>query len=258
MEAERMSELEYRLGTQGDVEEVRALLASEGLPVEDLGRGTQELVVARAGGRLVGCVAVEIAGEDCLLRSLAVARDWRGRGIAAALNERAVALATLRGARTAWLLTTTAETYAARMGFEQVYRTAAPPAIAALPQFRSICPSTAACMRRSIVGEPRHYPRDVLRLKPDVPGASFFGVALDRVMLTYFEVAPGARFERHVHEAEQITMVLEGELTFELDGGREARVGPGEVIALPSGAPHAARAGTAPVKAVDAWSPPRR
>lgn len=253
-----MSEIAYRIGTKGDEEAVRALLASEQLPVEDLGRGAQEFVVAHAGGRLVGCVAVEVAGEDCLLRSLAVARDWRGQRIAAALNDRAVALATLRGARTAWLLTTTAENYAARMGFEQVYRTVVPPAIAALPQFRSICPSTAACMRRTIAGEARHYPRDVLQLKPDVPGASYFGVALDHVMLTCFEVEPGVRFERHVHEAEQITMVLEGELTFELDGGREARVGPGEVIALPSGVPHAARAGGAKVKAVDGWSPPRR
>ncbi len=98
----------------------------------------------------------------------------------------------------------------------------------------------------------------MLQLRPDVPGAAYFAVALDRVMLTWFEVEPGARFERHTHEADQITMVLEGELLFELDSGREARVGPGEVMALPAGVPHAVRAGDQRVKAVDAWSPPRR
>ncbi len=106
--------------------------------------------------------------------------------------------------------------------------------------------------------EARHFPREALPLRPDVPGAAYFAVALDRVMLTWFEVEPGTRFERHAHEADQITMVLEGELVFELDSGREERVGPGGVMALPGGVPHAVRAGAGKVKAVDAWSPPRR
>jgi len=253
-----MNEIEYRLGKVGDADAIRALLAGEGLPVEDLGGSRQEFVVALADGRLVGCVAVEVVGEDCLLRSLAVVADRRGEGIAAALHERAVALASLQGARTAWLLTATAEKYAGRKGFAQAERSAVPPGIAALPQFRGICPSTAVCMRRKIAGEARHYPREVLRLRPDVPGASYFAVALERVMLTWFEVEPGAHFERHAHEADQITMVLEGELTFELDSGQKAHVGPGEVMALPAGIPHAARAGDQRVRAVDAWSPPRR
>jgi quercetin dioxygenase-like cupin family protein len=113
-------------------------------------------------------------------------------------------------------------------------------------------------MRGSIAGVARHHPREVLRLRPDVPGASYFAVALERVMLTWFEVEPGTRFERHAHEADQITMVLEGALTFELEPGQEAHVGPGEVMAIPSGTPHAVRAGAQRVKAVDAWSPPRR
>jgi unsaturated pyranuronate lyase len=103
----------------------------------------------------------------------------------------------------------------------------------------------------------RRYGRHELPLVPDVPGATCFAVALERVMLTWFEVEPRTRFERHAHDADQITMVLEGELVFELDG-REERIGPGEVMAVPGGVPHAVRAGDAPVKAVDAWSPPRR
>jgi mannose-6-phosphate isomerase-like protein (cupin superfamily) len=169
-----------------------------------------------------------------------------------------IALAALRGVQSAYLLTTTAAFYAEGKGFEQIDRGAVPPGIAALPQFQEICPATAVCMHLRIVGEARRFPREVLRLQPDVAGAGYFAVALDRVMLTWFEVEPGARFERHVHEADQITMVLEGELIFELGAGREERVGPGEVIALPGGVPHAARAGEQRVKAVDAWSPPRR
>lgn len=102
--------------------------------------------------------------------------------------------------------------------------------------------------------EMRHYPREGLRLTDDVPGARQWAVALDRTMLTYFEVDPDCRFESHAHESEQITMVLEGVLYFE-QGGRVAAVKAGEVIAIPANAPHAAFTRETAVRAVDAWSP---
>ena len=83
-------------------------------------------------------------------------------------------------------------------------------------------------------------------------------MALDRAMLTYFELQPHARFERHRHESERITMVLEGELFFEVDGATEIRVRAGEVIALPANVPHAAWTREQAARALDAWSPPRR
>lgn len=81
-----------------------------------------------------------------------------------------------------------------------------------------------------------------------------WGIALEKTMFTYFEVEPLCRFETHHHESEQITMVLEGELFFEVDG-RTIGVKQGEVIALPADLPHAAFTREQPVKAVDAWSP---
>ena len=81
-----------------------------------------------------------------------------------------------------------------------------------------------------------------------------WGVALEKTLLTYFEVESNSRFEAHSHESEQITMVLEGELFFEVDG-EVICVGPGEVIAIPSMEPHAAFTKEISVKAVDAWSP---
>lgn len=102
----------------------------------------------------------------------------------------------------------------------------------------------------------RFYPRGDLRLRTDIAGAAFWAVRLERVMLTYFEVQPRVRFDRHSHEAEQITMVLEGALTFEYDGAAPVTVGPGEAIAIPSWAPHAVVAGPAGAKAIDTWSPP--
>jgi quercetin dioxygenase-like cupin family protein len=82
-----------------------------------------------------------------------------------------------------------------------------------------------------------------------------WAVGLKHVMMTYFEVDPGTRFERHQHEGEQITSVVEGELMFEINGA-VVRLGPGEVIAIPAGTPHAVFTLDRAAKAFDSWSPP--
>lgn len=101
------------------------------------------------------------------------------------------------------------------------------------------------------------YRKNDLPLKPDVPGAKMWAVGLDKSMLTYFELEPNTKFPEHSHEAEQITMVLEGELTFAYDG-KEIILKAGDVIAIPSNAAHSVYTGNMPCKAVDAWSPPRK
>ncbi len=112
-----------------------------------------------------------------------------------------------------------------------------------------------AWLERSDSSE-KYYPLGSLPLREDVPGARMWAVALEKTMLTYFEVQPHSRFESHSHESEQITLVLEGELFFEV-GGRVVGVKAGEVIALPSDLPHAVFTREEAVKAVDAWSPVR-
>ncbi len=103
----------------------------------------------------------------------------------------------------------------------------------------------------------RHYTKTDLPLRPAVPGVAMWAVGLDQAMLTYFEIEPHSRFEKHHHESEQITLVLEGTLYFEVHDQIVA-VAAGETIALPSNAPHAAYTLEAAVKAVDAWSPVRK
>jgi len=103
---------------------------------------------------------------------------------------------------------------------------------------------------------PRFFPRGSLPLARAVPGASYWAVALEHAMLTYFEVEPHATFERHAHESEQITLVLDGALVFDFDD-RSVTVGSGEVVAIPGHVPHAVTAGAAGARAVDAWSPVR-
>jgi len=102
----------------------------------------------------------------------------------------------------------------------------------------------------------QYYPKDRLALKQDVPGAKMWAVALERSMLTYFEVEPNSQFDMHKHESEQITLVLEGVLYFETQE-KTVAVRAGEVIAVPSNMKHAVHTKAEAVRAVDAWSPVR-
>ncbi len=236
---------------------IQALLTDCHLPTDGIELLADHCLVARAGSKLLGTVALEPQGRSALLRSLAVAPDYRGRSLGRSLCARMVSHARLLGVEQLYLLTTGAEQYFAALGFKRAKRSAAPAQIQATSQFRSLCPKSAVCMARDIRGEAIHASAELLRLRPDVPGARMWAVALEHTMLTYFEVEPRSRFESHSHESEQITIVLTGELFFEVRGVIH-RIGPGEVIAIPSAVPHAVWTEALAVTAIDAWSPVMR
>jgi N-acetylglutamate synthase-like GNAT family acetyltransferase len=145
-----ISGIVFRNATAADDPQVRSLLESAGLPAGDVDARFQEYLLALDDQRLVGVVGLEIAGADGLVRSLVVEAAWRGCGIANELHDRVLALARTRGIRAVYLLTTTAEGYAAKRGFERVDRQEVPPGILSLAQFRALCPATAVCMRQRL------------------------------------------------------------------------------------------------------------
>lgn len=100
----------------------------------------------------------------------------------------------------------------------------------------------------------RFYPASELALKTDTSGAQYWSVHLAQTMLTYFEVPARTLFDFHQHESEQITHVVEGELFFQI-GETITRVGPGEVIAIPSMVVHSVFTRENSAKAFDAWAP---
>jgi len=133
-----------------DVAELRLLVAACGLPLEGLDAHLGAALLARDEGRVVGCVALELYGEEALLRSLAVAEGWRGRRLGERLTEAALALARERGARRVWLLTTTADRFFPRFGFSRVERAALPEALDASAELRGACPASAVAMRLTL------------------------------------------------------------------------------------------------------------
>ena len=249
-----MKNIKYSSASGTELPAIKALLTGCQLPTDGIELLADNCLVAKDDSTLVGTVALEPYGRLALLRSLAVAPDYRGHSLGRSLFAKMVNHARLLGVERLYLLTTDAERYFATMEFKRIERTETPTQIQETSQFRSLCPKSAVCMTRDISSEAIHASVELLRLRPDVPGARMWAVALKHTMLTYFEVGPRSRFESHRHESEQITMVLTGELFFDVAGVVYC-IKPGEVIAIPSSVPHAVWTEALAVTAIDAWSP---
>ena len=89
-------------------------------------------------------------GKRRSLRSLAVAEDRRGAGVAARLADWCEAEARRQGVKTAYLLTTTAAEYFRKRGDADVPRETAPLAVAEHVQFRSLCSASARCLAKHL------------------------------------------------------------------------------------------------------------
>ncbi|GAB4188770.1 MAG: hypothetical protein OHK0022_00840 [Roseiflexaceae bacterium] len=122
---------------------IAGLLEQNGLPLVGLDEHLAAALVARRAGELVGCVALELYGQQALLRSLAVVAALRGQGLGQRLTEAALAEARARGVRTAYLLTETAVAFFPRFGFRPVARAELPPALHASAELRGACPDSA-------------------------------------------------------------------------------------------------------------------
>ncbi|HEY2549241.1 MAG TPA: cupin domain-containing protein [Streptosporangiaceae bacterium] len=90
-----------------------------------------------------------------------------------------------------------------------------------------------------------------------LPGLGFRPVLGQRAMTNFVSFAPGAQAPRHVHEEEQIVIVLDGEMVFDLDGDvRTMRKG--DVAVIPAWVPHGAHTEGTHCLEVDVFCPPRQ
>lgn len=138
-------DVELRSSNDGDLAEVSALLAAEGLPTEDLNADALALV-AECKGALLGAIGLEAYGNVGLLRSLVVAQSGRGKGLGASLVNALERHARKVGVEALWLLTIDADAWFKALGYDVRARTQAPEAIAATEEFSSLCPDDAVLM----------------------------------------------------------------------------------------------------------------
>ena len=130
---------------------VVALLQAQGLPVSDItDEHLENFFYIGSDGSPTGLVGLEIYGTDALLRSLAVGGNARGKGLGSGLIAHAERFAASKNVRSIYLLTTTAEAFFRRLGYERIDRSVAPPCNKRTRGFASLCPANSAFMVKSL------------------------------------------------------------------------------------------------------------
>ena len=138
--------MKFSAASAQDGEQIKKLLAASDLPYEDI--GTSELkhfliVKDEKALTLAGVVGLELKDDVALLRSLAVEKAYRGKGLAVQLVKKIEEYARLQKVSTLYLLTLTAEAFFAKRKYQITDRHSAPAALQETTEFKDLCPETA-------------------------------------------------------------------------------------------------------------------
>lgn len=136
------------LPIDGSAAELRAALAAENLPVDDLRDAGRKLFRVTRGSATVGFAGYELHGNDALLRSIVILPDQKGRGIGEAALQLLIEETMRVGARRGYLITTSARHFFEKHGFTPVDRGHVPEAILATRQATTLCPVSATILSR--------------------------------------------------------------------------------------------------------------
>jgi amino-acid N-acetyltransferase len=131
-----------------DFDGISELLRQNKLPTDGLREHLATAFVVRDADTIVGSAALEVYKDGALLRSVAVAPGFRDSGLGQTLTDAAIDLARARGVPALYLLTTTADRYFPRFGFERIDRSGVPAGVQRSVEFMSACPASAIVMRR--------------------------------------------------------------------------------------------------------------
>ena len=127
------------------------ILSGYDLPMEDLHTSSLEYFwVAEDKNQVIGVCGIDYSNHVGLVRSLAVDKQAQRKGIGKKLYEIVEGDARNRGILRLYLLTTTAERYFERLGYEIIERDIAPIPIKQSNQFSSLCPQSAILMQKSL------------------------------------------------------------------------------------------------------------
>jgi amino-acid N-acetyltransferase len=132
-------------------ESVLNLLSAAELPVNDLPVVLDNFIVAIDDDGVTGVAGLELYGNYGLLRSVAVDKNQRGKGIAAELLHQIEVIATNKGLHELYLLTETAAEYFDNKGYEHIARKNIPEEIKESSQFRHVCPESAIAMKKTLI-----------------------------------------------------------------------------------------------------------
>ncbi|MCG6140127.1 GNAT family N-acetyltransferase [Leptospira mtsangambouensis] len=146
-----MNILEFKNAKKTDLEQIIVLLEKFKLPNEDIHANSLiHFIIVKFNDQIIGTVALERFGNLGLLRSLCVEENYRNDNIGKSLINKILDYARAENILDVYLLTTTADKYFLKFGFEEISRANAPDLIQQSTQFRDICPSSAIFMHKKL------------------------------------------------------------------------------------------------------------
>jgi amino-acid N-acetyltransferase len=142
--------MKFEQATPSDLDAIKDLLASYGLPANDINSHLDNFIVAKESDVLVGVGGWESCNEVALLRSFAVNTSHKGLGVAEKILKLLEEQAVNSGIKGFYLLTDTATNYFERFEFIKLSRENVPESIRATKQFSELCPHTATMMYKNL------------------------------------------------------------------------------------------------------------
>jgi amino-acid N-acetyltransferase len=140
-----------RPADSGDLLSAAQLLQDAGLPTADLVSAHEfQSWVIEEQGSILGVIGLERFGREALLRSLAVAPEYRKRGLGQELVARLEHDAQAQGIEQLVLLTETAQAFFQRLGYAPFDRSQVSDDVKQSAEFRALCPASAICMRKNL------------------------------------------------------------------------------------------------------------
>lgn len=116
------------------------------LPYSDLSLTKQVLYEFSLGDMVIGTGGLEIYDQYALLRSVSIASDCQRKNLGTGLVNQMLEIARNKKVSVVYLLTTNAEHFFRKLGFESVQREDAPASIKSTKEFTGICPTSAKLM----------------------------------------------------------------------------------------------------------------
>jgi len=133
-----------------DLNEIVNLLSDNNLPTIDIKENTVQLFVGLLNNKIIGIIGLEKYNGVGLLRSLAIKDTFKNQKFGERLVKQLLDFCSREKIEELYLLTTTAEKYFEKFGFQKTERFKIPETIKQTREFKDICPISAVVMCKEI------------------------------------------------------------------------------------------------------------
>ena len=142
------SDYYFQQAETSDLISIKNLLQKLDLVHQEIEKYIEDFIVLKTGNKLIGCAGLEIYDEIGLLRSVAIDRDFQGKGLGKKLVKEILKYADKKEIVDLYLLTNSAEKFFEKHGFNIVSRTDVDPQIKQTYEYTTGCEETASVMIR--------------------------------------------------------------------------------------------------------------